>query len=106
MKLKLLLYITAVFLVLLPSSFMPTSAYGQKSKAVSVKKQNKKNRDVKGTEEGKRAQMKEVEDELTKKHMRIQDKATRKRMKQTKKKSKRLKSNKKEPFFKRWFRKK
>ena len=64
---------------------MPTSAYGQKSKAVSVKKQNKKNRDVKGTEEGKRAQMKEVEDELTKKHMRIQDKATRKRMKQTKK---------------------
>ncbi|MDC3338125.1 hypothetical protein OAW23_09650 [Flavobacteriales bacterium] len=105
MRRKLLLYIIAVFLYLLPNSIIPSPVYGQKSKVVSVKKQNRKNRDVKGTAEDKQAQMKAVEDELTKKHMRIQDKATRKRMKRTKKKSKRLKSNKKDPFFKKWFRK-
>ena len=105
MRPKLLLYIIALILFLLPICVAPSPVYGQKSKTVSVKKQNKKNRDVKGTAEDKQAQMKQVEDELTKKHMRIQDKATRKRMKKTKKKSKRLKSNKKEPFFKKWFRK-
>lgn len=92
-------------LFLLPVLVIPNQSFGQKEKTVSIKKQNKKNRDVKGRDEEKKEQMRQVEGELTKRHIRLQDKATRKRMKQTKKKSKRLKSNKKEPFFKRWFRK-
>ncbi|MBL4703184.1 MAG: hypothetical protein JKY54_01600 [Flavobacteriales bacterium] len=106
MKSKIIIYITACFLVLLPAMMVPPQAYAQKEKkTVSIKKQNKKNMDTKGTEEDKKKQMKEVTKEVTKRHMKLQDKATKKRMKQTKKKSERLKANKKEPFFKRWFRK-
>lgn len=106
MKSKLLIYITACFLVLLPATLVPQKSYAQEEKVVSTKKQNKKNRDTKGNAEEKKSQMKDVSKELSKKHMKIQSKETKKRMKQTKKKSKRLKANKKEPFFKRWFRKK
>lgn len=106
MKSRIILYITACFLFLLPATLISTPVHAQKEKTVSTKKQNKKNRDTKGRAEEKEKGMKDVEKELTKRHMKLQDKATKKRMKQTKKKSKRLKSNKKEPFFKRWFRKK
>ena len=105
MKAKLFVYITACFLVLLPATLIPQKSYAQKEKTVSTKKQNKKNMDTKGTEEDKKKQMKQVEKEVTKRHMRLQSKETKKRMKQTKKKSERLKGNKKEPFFKKWFRK-
>jgi len=106
MRSKYIFYITLILLTLLSSAAVPNQSYAQKAKKVSIKKQNKKNRDVKGREEETEDQMKQVEDELTKRHLKLQDKATRKRMKQTKKKSKRLKANKKDPFYKRWFRKK
>ncbi len=38
-----------------------------------------------------------------KRHEEIQDKKTRKRMKESRKKSERLRENKRDPFYKRWF---
>ena len=105
MKSKLFTLLTIFSFALLPALLVPQTSYGQK-KPVSTEKANKKNKDKKGREEDKKADLKEVEKELSKHHKRLQAKNTRKMMKQSKKKSKRLKANKKEPFFKRLFRKK
>ncbi len=47
-----------------------------------------------------------IEEDIIKEYNKIQEKHVRKRMKKSKKKSKRINENKREPFFKRLFRKK
>lgn len=106
MKTRLIAFLTIFSLALLPALMVPQTSYAQK-KTVSTKKQNKKNKDAKGRAEEKEAGMKDVEKELNKRHMRIQEKETRKRIKRNKKKSMRLKKGKREEgFFRRLFRKK
>lgn len=97
MKLKkiLLLFVTVIAFNLLSNN-----SYAQEGE--SIKKQEK--RLEKKKEEREKGNEKAKQEGLDR-HESIQDKETRKRMKKNKKKANRYNGGKKEPFYKRWFRK-
>jgi hypothetical protein len=72
----------------------------------SFKEELKSNRDLRRERRAKRKQEKAEQKAIKAHHKRIQTKAVRKRMKQSRGKSTRYNENKREPFFKRLFRKK
>ncbi len=85
-------------LLILFLAFIPFVALSQNGSKSKEKLKEKKEAKAKSSEK----LVKEAEDF----HMKIQAKETRKRMKEDKKKSAMINSNSREPFYKRWFRKK
>ncbi len=77
---------------------MPLSACAQKQKSVKKMQQEHFDRQEEQKKKAAAAEKKALE-----RHHEIQTKETRKRMKQSEKRSKRLRDNRKEPFLKRWF---
>lgn len=63
-------------------------------------------RELEKKEQERQAEADAKENEAMERHLSIQSKRTRKEMKRYKKQSKRYNRNRKEPFFKKWFRKK
>jgi hypothetical protein len=86
------IYLMAVFILMLP-----ISSCGSKYKAVKAQKQQEK-RLVQRKKEGERALLKGKQ-----RHNAVQSKDTKKRMKETRRKSNSLGSNRKSPFYKRWY---
>lgn len=68
----------------------------------SVAKQRKQQVEMK---EERKAELREKLEDAKERHREMQSKETRKRMKKLRKKSERYKAGKKEPFWKRWFKK-
>lgn len=89
------------FLIIFMLLALPLSSCAQKQKSVKKMQQEHFDRQA----EQKKAAEKANEAALER-HKKIQTKETKKRMKRTEKKSRRVKENRKEPFLKRWFRKK
>ena len=66
----------------------------------------KRLKELEKTEERQQEEAQAAEEEGRNRHMDIQSKQTRKEMKRYRKQSKRYNKNKREPFYKRWFRRK
>lgn len=65
----------------------------------------KRLRELEKTEQSRADEERAATEAAKKRHMDIQSKQTRKEMKQYRKKNKRLNNNRREPFYKKWFRK-
>ncbi len=89
------------FLIIFMLLALPLSSCAQKQKSVKKMQQEHFDRQA---EQKKAAGA--ANDKALERHKKIQTKETKKRMKRTEKKSGRVKVNRKEPFLKRWFRKK
>ncbi len=94
--------IILLFICLLPLAVNAQEQASTKDKAPATSRVQRKAAKKKWKEQ-RRAEM---EDKKAVKdyHKRLQDKNTRKRMKREKKKSDKLRANKRDPFFVRWFR--
>jgi hypothetical protein len=66
----------------------------------------KRLKELEKTEERQQEEASAAEEEGRQRHMDIQSKQTRKEMKRYRKQSKRYNKNRREPFYKRWFRRK
>lgn len=97
MKFKKILFIS---LTVIACNLLSNNIYAQEGE--SIKKQEK--RLEKKKEERDKGNEKAKQEGIDR-HESIQDKETRKRMKKNKKKANRYNSGKKEPFYKRWFKK-
>ncbi len=97
MRFKKILFIA---ITALGFNLVSNDVYAQEGE--SIKKQEK--RLEKKKEEREKGNEKAKQEGIDR-HESIQDKETRKRMKKNKKKANRYNSGKKEPFYKRWFKK-
>jgi len=90
---NLLLRLAFLFLVI--SLAFPLTTEAQSRKRL---------KELEKTEERQQSEQMAAEEEARQRHMDIQSKQTKKEMKRYKKMSKRHNNNRKEPFYKKWFR--
>lgn len=92
--------ILSIVITIIVIGLVSNNSYAQEGE--SIKKQEKR---LEKKKEERAEGNEKVKQEGIDRHESIQDKKTRKRMKKNKKKANRYNDGKKEPFYKRWFKK-